>query len=114
MADMFYDWNTKDWQPHPRFAGAWVKTLVTADMNPGMSSTLLRLTPGSSLPLHTHDPSIETFFCLKGEATCIAGEQQTIFQHGSYACVPAGIQHRLINNGTEDLIILATFCPPLK
>ncbi|MCQ2431629.1 MAG: cupin domain-containing protein [Clostridia bacterium] len=67
------------------------------------------LAPGSSIGMHTHTDSSETFYVISGagrvfEECCSAGAP---ISAGDCHHCPKGHSHMLVNDGTEDLVILA-------
>ena len=65
-----------------------------------------RLTPGSSIGLHTHQGNSEIIFILSGTGTVLYdGAYETVSAGNCHYC-PPGHSHSLINDTQEDL----TFC----
>ena len=66
-----------------------------------------RLTPGSTIGLHTHDTSSEIICILSGTGKVLCDGSYEPLSAGSVHYCPKGHEHSLINDGTEDLEILA-------
>ena len=66
-----------------------------------------RLTPGSTIGLHTHDTSSEIICILSGTGKVLCDGAYEPLSAGSVHYCPKGHEHSLINDGTEDLEILA-------
>ena len=66
-----------------------------------------RLTPGSSIGLHTHQGNSEIIFILSGTGKVLYDGEYEPLSAGSCHYCPQGHSHSLINDGTEDLVICA-------
>ena len=66
-----------------------------------------RLTPGSTIGLHTHETDSEMIFILSGAGKVLCDGEYEPLSAGSVHYCPKGHAHSLINDGTEDLEILA-------
>jgi len=93
--------------------GGFIKTLITSEVNPGLTLSRVKLLPGGELPPHTHEASTETFYILSGEARCRVGDEETILKAGHRGYAPTGVSHTLRNIGQEDLHAISVFSPPL-
>ncbi len=65
MPDYLFDSTAGEWRPHPHFEGAFVKPLITSEMNSGLTLSRVKLLPGGELPPHIHEASTETFYVLR-------------------------------------------------
>ena len=66
-----------------------------------------RLTPGSTIGLHTHEGGSEMIFILSGAGKVLCDGEYEPLSAGSVHYCPKGHAHSLINDGDEDLEILA-------
>ena len=66
-----------------------------------------RLTPGSTIGLHTHETDSEMIFILSGAGKVLCDGEYEPLSAGSVHYCPKGNAHSLINDGDEDLEILA-------
>ena len=66
-----------------------------------------RLTPGSTIGLHVHGTGSEMICVLSGTGKVLCDGEYEPLAAGSVHYCPRGHQHSLINDGTEDLEILA-------
>ena len=65
------------------------------------------LPPGSSIGYHTHETSSEIIYILSGTGKVrVEGGEEPLKAGDCHYC-PKGHEHSLINDGTEDLEILA-------
>ncbi len=113
MPNYVFDSTAGEWHPHPRFAGAFVKPLITSEMNPGLTLSRVKLLPGGELPPHTHETATETFYVLSGEAQCRIGDEEIALKAGQGGYAPPGISHTVRNTGPEELHAISIFNPPL-
>ena len=65
------------------------------------------LTPGSTIGLHTHETDSEMIFILSGAGKVLCDGEYEPLSAGAVHYCPKGHEHSLINDGTEDLVILA-------
>ena len=65
------------------------------------------LAPGCTIGLHTHDTSSEIICILSGTGKVLCDGEYEPLSAGAVHYCPRGHQHSLINDGTEDLEILA-------
>jgi len=114
MPNYLFDSTTGEWRPHPRFEGAFVKPLITSEMNPSLTLSQVKLLPGGELPPHIHEASTETFYVLSGEAHCRIGDEETTLKAGHCGYAPPGVRHTVRNVGQEDLHAISIFNPPLE
>ena len=55
MPNYLFDSTEGEWRPLPRFEGAFVKLLITSEMNPGLTLSRVKLLPvGELSPLLYH------------------------------------------------------------
>ncbi len=102
-----------EWKPHPRFAGVFVKPLVTCEANPGLAVNLVRLAPGGEITPHVHPDSTETFYILKGSGVSWVDGDPIELAPGVCAYAPPAITHSVCNTGEVDLEALSMFNPPV-
>ena len=66
-----------------------------------------RLSPGSSIGLHTHATSSEILFVIEGEGTVVLdGQAERLTPDTAHYC-PKGHSHTLKNDGKVDLVFYA-------
>jgi quercetin dioxygenase-like cupin family protein len=101
------------WNPHPKFAGVFVKHLVTGSETGGrISLHHVRIYPGSSIGDHAHAGQVEIHDVLSGEGTCTLAGREIPYTSGVMGIMPEDAVHR-IDAGERGLLLLATFSPPL-
>jgi quercetin dioxygenase-like cupin family protein len=105
--------DTLAWNPHPKFAGVALKHLVTgSDTGGRMSLHHVRIDPGCVIGDHTHAGMVEIHDVIAGEGTCVLEESVTRYVPGTMGIMPADRVHRVVA-GSQGLLLLATFSPPL-
>jgi len=101
------------WNPHPKFAGVFLRHLVTGHETGGrMSLHHVRIDPGCSIGNHTHAGQVEVHDVISGEGTCTVAGKEIRYVPGIMGIMPADTIHR-VDAGTEGLLLLVTFSPPL-
>ncbi|GAB7079194.1 cupin domain-containing protein [Megalodesulfovibrio paquesii] len=102
------------WNPHPAFAGVWMKHLICgADTTGRLSCHLIRVEPGCCLESHVHDAQLEVHEVVSGSATAEAGGKTMAYAPGVMAVIPQQMPH-LVRAGEDGLWMRATFAPALR
>lgn len=102
-----------EWKPHPRFAHVSLKSLITGEMNPGLSLNLVRIAPGGEITPHVHSDSTETFVIIKGRGISWIGSEQVALEPGVCAYAPPQVMHSVCNTGDGDIEAISIFNPPV-
>lgn len=101
------------WNPHPKFAGVFLRHLVTGKESGGrMSLHHVRMDPGCAIGDHAHAGQVEIHDVLAGSGTCSREGKTIAYVPGVTGVMPADIIHR-VDAGGDGLLLLATFSPPL-
>jgi quercetin dioxygenase-like cupin family protein len=101
------------WDAHPKFKGVFLRHLVTGSETGGhLSLHYVRIDPGCTIGDHTHAGQVEIHDVLEGEGTCTVAKKKIRYIPGIMGIMPADTLHR-VDAGTEGLLLLATFSPPL-
>lgn len=66
----------------------------------------IEVTPGSALSLQMHHHRSEHWIVVSGTATIVNGDKEILLQTNESTYIPAGHQHRLINPGVIDLVMI--------
>ena len=69
------------------------------------------LKPNRVLESHI-DPYEEIYYILEGQGLISVGEDEQQVTAGDAIWIPCGVSHSLINNGTEECIVLVTAAMP--
>ena len=101
------------WNPHPRFAGVAMKTLVAGAETAGaLSQHLVRVDPGCALDWHEHPAQCELHLVLDGDAQATIGGQETAYAPATQRTIPLGVRH-CVRAGDRGITLLASFSPAL-
>ncbi len=63
---------------------------------------------GQKLSLQYHNRRSEYWVVVSGTADIVRGEEQMKLPEGNAVFIPCGLQHRIMNNTKEDLIVIET------
>ncbi len=66
---------------------------------------------GGAQPVNSHASSVETFWFLKGSGQAISDGKAFPVVAGSFLLLPAGSQHRIVNNSSAKLYAITTMHP---
>ena len=102
-----------DWTEHPRFRDIGMKSLLGAADNPLAGVTLVQVPPDGVIGRHIHVNEIETVYVLAGQSVLTLGDADHPFAAGQIVAIPAGLEHALVNTGSETVELLCIFTPPL-
>lgn len=69
--------------------------------------------PGSRIPLGKHTGQEEAMFCISGKGKFYCGGEVYDIEPGTAFFSPMGVEHELVNVGTEPLKIVWAYAPPL-
>ena len=101
------------WNPHPKFAGVFLRHLVTGkDTGGTMSLHHVRIDPGCTIGDHVHAGQVEIHDVLAGYGSCMLAGTDIAYNPGVVGVMPADQVHR-VEAGDQGLLLLATFSPPL-
>ena len=68
--------------------------------------------PGQSQRAHTHDAQDKIYYILEGGGRFSLGGTDERLAAGEALVAPAGVEHGLVNDGTEPLLVLVVVTPP--
>jgi quercetin dioxygenase-like cupin family protein len=103
----------KNFNPHPKFKGVYLKNLVTGDMtNNKISCVLVKVEPFCTLDTHVHENNLEIHEVISGDATCYIGENKINYNVGTVGVIPVNVSHK-VEAGANGIYILAKFTPAL-
>lgn len=80
------------------YVGRWNSELAT------FTTGVTRFTQGTALPMHFHNVE-ESVLILSGLAAAHIGDVHIELEPGEATWVPAGVPHRFLNRGTEEMSI---------
>lgn len=68
--------------------------------------------PGQSQKAHTHDGQDKIYYVLEGAGRFSLGGRDERLSAGEVLVAPAGVEHGLVNDGAEPLLVLVVVAPP--
>ncbi len=68
--------------------------------------------PGQSQKAHTHDAQDKVYYVVEGSGRFTLGGEEERLSAGEALVAPAGVEHGLLNDGTEPLLVLVMVAPP--
>src|SRR5262245_31995770 len=68
--------------------------------------------PGQSQKPHRHDDQDKVYYVLEGRGRFALGGREEQLGSGDALVAPAGVDHGLVNDGTEPLLVLVVVTPP--
>ena len=69
--------------------------------------------PGSDPGPHVHDTEEEIIYVISGRGESLAGDTVYALEPGVALFTEPGLPHGVKNTGTEDLVLVSVFSPPL-
>ncbi len=113
METIFLPGDAIRFEPHPRFQGVSLAKLVTKAQDQGIGVSILAIEPGVTIPVHTHDPEVDSIYFLEGEGEAfVNGEWQRV-KAGDYLCIPKRVEHGVRNIGQKILKLFVVHSPAL-
>ena len=76
------------------------------DESDGFKVKRIHVRPRSRLSYQTHAHRSEHWVVVKGTATCILDDVESVVPTGGYVDVPKGAKHRIANAQGEELVIV--------
>ena len=70
--------------------------------------------PGQAQKAHTHDAQDKVYYVLKGAGRFSLAAKAEKLGEGEALIAPAGVEHGLVNDGPDPLVILVVVAPPPK
>ena len=98
---------------HPKFENVKIAALITAKDTDTASVCILDIAPDTEIPVHTHDPQIDSIFVVEGNGKAFVNGRWRTIKKGDYIFVPAHEEHGINNNGSGSLILFVHHSPPL-
>jgi quercetin dioxygenase-like cupin family protein len=68
--------------------------------------------PGQSQKAHTHDAQDKIYYVLEGSGRFALGGGETQLSAGDALVARAGVEHGLVNDGSDPLVVLVVVTPP--
>jgi len=113
MTAKFFSAHDKKFSAHPKFSGVQMAVFITGQDTDTASVCQLIIAPGVEIPVHTHDPQIDSIFIVAGQGQAYVNGKWKEVAPGDYLFFPAQVEHATRNTGSEPLVLLVHHCPPL-
>lgn len=102
------------WNPHPMFAGVYLRHLVTGkDTGGRLSLHHVRIDPGCAIGDHAHAGMVEIHDVFAGRGSCTLAGTSIPYNPGVVGVMPADKVHS-VDAGDKGMLLLATFSPPAR
>jgi len=113
MTTKFFPAEEMIFTDHPKFSGVKMAVLVTGKDTDTVSVCQLVIEPGITIPVHTHDPQIDSIFIVSGKGEAYVNGAWREVAPGDYLFFPSGVEHATRNSGREPLVLFVHHSPPL-
>ena len=70
------------------------------------------VSPGQSQRPHRHEEQDKVYYVLEGAGRFSLGGREERLTAGEALVAPSGVEHGLVNDGTEPLLVLVVVTPP--
>lgn len=91
----------------PHFCGGEKEVYMKKYADGNNKIVKIRLLPGATIGMHTHEINSETIYVLKGQGRVLYDDASEDLSEGSCHYCPQGHAHSLINNSDDELIVFA-------
>lgn len=85
-------------------------TILTGHHGEGMMMVLTELSPGSTVPAHSH-PHQQMGMVYAGKARMRIGEESRMVEKGDFCIMPSNVEHEAACVGNEPFVMLDIFYP---
>ncbi len=113
MKTMFFPSGSRQFIDHPKFAGVKLAKLVAEGKSDMVSVSELIIDSGVEVPIHTHDPQIDSIYVVSGRGEAFINQEWTRVAAGDHIFVLARVEHGIRNTGPELLRLFIHHSPPL-
>lgn len=73
---------------------------------------IMSLKPGEEIGTETHEEGSQFIRVESGTGKAVIGEKEVPLKDGSSILIPNGVEHNVINTGSDDLKLYALYSPP--
>ncbi|HET7169432.1 MAG TPA: cupin domain-containing protein [Candidatus Limnocylindrales bacterium] len=79
-----------------------------------LNVTHVRISPGATVPTHTHHDEDQVYFVATGTGYVVLDGVRTDVSAGDSVLIPLGTEHEITNTGSEplDYVFFVVFVPP--
>jgi len=105
--------NSLEMKPHPKFEGVKIGYILTKEKHKELSITVLEVSPGVEIPLHSHEKEVDTIFILEGSAEVFLNETWIKAKEGDVIIVSPKEVHGVKAVGEKTLKCYIVHAPAL-
>lgn len=100
------------WQPV--WANGWAEVKLAPKLGgpKNLAFGVQVIAPGGHVREHSHTPNEEILFCFEGKGTVILDGVPHPFVPGTTVFAGAGVRHKIVNDGADELKMTWTYLPP--
>lgn len=98
---------------HPKYDNVRIATFVTGTDTTTASVCLLEIAAGTAIPVHTHEPQVDSIFIVEGCGEAYVNGKWEKIGPGDYIFAPATEEHGIRNTCTGPLRLFVHHSPPL-
>lgn len=98
---------------HPRFDNVMMATFVTGGETESTSVCLLDIAPDTDIPIHNHDPQVDSIFVVAGKGDDFVNDKWENIEAGDYIFVPSTEEYGIRNTADNSLKLFVHHNPPL-
>jgi quercetin dioxygenase-like cupin family protein len=113
MPAIYHSQSQISFTDHPRFANVRIAALVTSRESRAVSVSLLAIAPGAEVPVHTHDPQVDSIYVVAGQGEILVNGGWQQVMAGDHIFVPEKEEHGVRNTGEAILRLFVHHSPPL-
>ncbi len=110
---LFYPADKITFQDHPRFEGVKLAKLVTGKDTDTVSVCILEIAPDTLIPIHTHDPNVDSIYILEGSGEAYVDGDWKEVSAGDYIFVKANEEHGVRSGKEGHMKLFVVHSPPL-
>ena len=106
--------DSTDREPFITLDGSEIRELAGLPTGNSANQSLAQATvpPGASTEAHYHRTSEEIYLFTAGAGRMILGGEQAAVRAGDCVVIPPGVEHQLVNERAEPLVLLCCCAPP--
>jgi mannose-6-phosphate isomerase-like protein (cupin superfamily) len=101
-------------EPFITLDGSEIRELAGVPSGNSANQSLAQATvpPGASTQAHYHRSSEEIYLFTAGAGRMILAGEEAPVRAGDCVVIPPGLEHQLVNDGSEPLVLLCCCAPP--
>lgn len=113
MQAKFYKDSDIKFEDHPKYSGVKIAKLISEKDGLTMGVSQLIIESGIEIPIHTHDPHIDSIYVIDGKGEAFINGEWKVIEKGDYIIVPAKVEHGVKNKSDAPLRLFIVHNPAL-